>query len=169
VDSTLYYNIIIMCLTLYRPTLSSRTSWTSKGIIKVFGREAESDVEVFKMFDVDMRGRDYYLVSPYMRAEVDSESIMTADILPKIVDSSVAEINEGIHSFKDLKTASDCCYLDMCRVALRCIIPKGTLYFASDDEVVSEVLYITNEVLSASSARRSYITQAIRRLKLKVV
>lgn len=70
--------------------------------------------------------------------------------LSNYIDTGLYEVSEGfIHTYKEIKSAKHQInynlYEDEC-VIFKCIIPKGTCYYESDNEYASEKIEILDEV-----------------------
>lgn len=110
--------------------------WISKNMVR--SAKASKDIEVYKV----LRHENGYYITPYMHTDVDAGSLAKA-IIKYYTNYGYQTIEEGIHSFKNLKDAIDECeawgYSE--HIVVKCTIPEGTKYYLNEDNMmVSEAL-----------------------------
>lgn len=117
---------------------------------------AEEDIVVYKVFTLeDKSPYQEFDYTPYIGKlftdSADEKCIEFSDFCGNFVNLSVH--GGFIHSFTNLRTAkiekdflSD--NLDKeCFIIRRCLIPKGTKYYCSDNEVASKSIIIGNKII----------------------
>ena len=124
----------------------------------IFPKKAKTDIVCYKILNKDM-------TAPYTGFQYDFREYKANglfSLLIDIKDSIIRKVHEGfpicywysvglIHTYKDIPLITQSrCFKNLNRRVFKCIIPKGTYYYKSDDsfefEYASRRLKIIKEV-----------------------
>ena len=140
-----------MCLTAYlNKKIDEKASYATKE--KEIMRVAKRNITVYKVLEQDTsnsyysphRAMEYTLNTHYYQTGKYKFGICIGfSLIPKVTK---VIINKGLHAYTNLTYALN--YLPYGKVVVRCIIPKGSLYLKSYDEIVSDNLILTNKIYS---------------------
>lgn len=131
-----------MCLTILCKTREERRTLIKNPSV------AKEDIKVFKIFRRTSSGE---LVSPYKLFEYhrgyiyyQEDNNFTFNSERDSFDRSdwMLKINEGLHSYISLEDAENNCNWEERKIIIECIIPKGSLFYKNNREIVSNQLLI---------------------------
>ena len=105
---------------------------------------AEKDIVCYKVVNI----QDKEITSYWFNFSYELNRKYTIQVLqPIFMKNDNIRIEEGFHSYRNLDTAKDYIYCSMFNllpeIIVKCIVPKGSEYYISSKEMVSNQLIIT--------------------------